>query len=113
MSSHPRRLGEIISATALVVLVGLGTVGIASGKKAKPLKVSCDQLYAEIDKTGAQLEAQYNARGFTIGVTDPEFPGDPAIDGFTHKGACQKQGKRVRMDGGFMNDVHTQGAPPF
>lgn len=101
MSHQARRLGRLLLSTALVILVGLGTTGIASGKKkGKPLKVTCEQLHAEIDKSGAQLAAQYNAMGFTI-------------DGVTPKNACQKLGKRVRQGGGFMNDIHNESDPPF
>ena len=87
--------------------------GVAAKKRHKPLKVSCEQLYAEIEKTGAQLQAQYNAMGFTIGTPDPAFPDAPAQDGFTSGGACKKQGKRIRMGVGYMNDIHSEGEPPF
>lgn len=89
-----------------VLVLGAGWMGgSAAAKKHKPLKVSCEQLYAEIEKTGAQLQAQYNAMGFTIGVPDPAFPGEPAQDGFISGKGCQKQGKRVRMGVGYMNDI--------
>jgi hypothetical protein len=114
MRHQVRRLGPAILVAALVVLVGLGTASLASGKKKhKPLKVSCEQLYAEIDKTGAQLQAKYNAMGFTIGTPDPAYPDYPAQDGFTSAERCQKQGKRVRLGVGFMNDIHSEGEPPF
>jgi hypothetical protein len=110
MSRQTRRLGALFLATALVTVIGLGTTGIASGKKAKPLKVSCDQLYAEIDKTGAQFQAQYNAMGFTIGVPN-EF-GD-VLDGARSGGACHKQGKRIRQGNGYMIDIHSASDRPF
>jgi hypothetical protein len=114
MSQNVRRLGAIALATSLLIAAGLGIAASASGKKkGKPLKVSCDQLYAEIDKTGAQLQQQYNAMGFTIGTPSPAEPTLPPEDGFLHKNACQKEGKRVRMGGGFMNDIHSEGEPPF
>ncbi len=114
MNLHTRRLGVIVLSAALVTVVALGAAGNASGKKkAKPLKVSCDQLYAEIDKTAAQLQAQYNAIGFTIGLPDPAYPTDPPIDGSNHGGACKKQGKRIRQGVGFMIDIHSEGEPPF
>jgi hypothetical protein len=103
---------KLLTLTALLVLLtGVVHGAGATAKKHKPLKVSCEQLYAEIDKTGAQLQAQYNAMGFTIGTPEPD--GSPALDGFIHKNACQKQGKRIRMGGGFMNDIHSGGEPPF
>jgi hypothetical protein len=126
MSHHTRRLGVLVVATAVVAVVGLGTTGVASGKKkAKPLKVSCDQLYQEVRNTGSQLQAHYNAMGFTIGlptsdVPDPDdptgpplYPGGPPIDGVVAGGACQKQGKRIREGNGFMIDIHSPGEPPF
>jgi hypothetical protein len=113
MGTETRRKAMVSIAVAMAVAVValVGAVG-ASGKK-KPLKVSCDQLYAEIAKTGAQLEAQYNAMGFTIGTPDPGYPNDPPQDGFTAGGACKKQGKRVREGVGYMNDIHSEGEPPF
>lgn len=104
------------SVAFLVVLLLASAVlsgGVAAKKRHKPLKVSCEQLYAEIEKTGAQLQAQYNAMGFTIGTPDPAFPDAPAQDGFTSGGACKKQGKRIRMGVGYMNDIHSEGEPPF
>jgi hypothetical protein len=105
-----------ISVPFLAVLLLASAVlsgGVAAKKRHKPLKVSCEQLYAEIEKTGAQLQAQYNAMGFTIGTPDPAFPDAPAQDGFTSGGACKKQGKRIRMGVGYMNDIHSEGEPPF
>lgn len=87
--------------------------GDVAAKKHKPLKVSCEQLYAEIEKTGAQLQAQYNTMGYTIGTPDPAFPTDPARDGFLSGQACKKQGKRIRIGVGYMNDIHSEGEPPF
>jgi hypothetical protein len=123
MTRRVRRLANFMFCTALVILVGVWTTGSAAGKKAKPLKVSCDQLYQEVNRTGAQLEQQYNAMGFTIGLPSPLVPDpyDPAgppsggdvVDGILHSGSCQKQGKRVRMGAGFLNDVHSEGEPPF
>lgn len=55
---------------ALLILVVAAMPGSASGNK-KPLKVSCEQLYAEIEKMGARLQAQFNAKGFTIGARPP------------------------------------------
>jgi len=111
MKRNASRLGAFVLATALVILMGLGTSGVASGKKKhKPLKVSCGQLSAEIVKTETQLQAQYNAMGYTIGVPD-EF-GD-TIDGIGHSQGCQKQGKRIRQGNGFMIDIHTSVDPPF
>ena len=75
--------------------------------------MSCEQLYAEIETTGAQLQAQYNALGFTIGLPDPAYPTDPPRDGANSGGACKKQGKRIRMGNGFMIDIHSEGEPPF
>jgi hypothetical protein len=83
--------------------------GAAAKKRHKPLKVSCEQLYAEIETTGAQLQAQYNAMGFTIGLPDPAYPTDPPRDGANSGGACKKQGKRIRMGNGFMIDIHSEG----
>jgi hypothetical protein len=97
---------------ALLILAVAAMPGSATGKK-KPLKVSCEQLYAEIEKTGAQLQAQYNAKGFTIGAPDPEYPDAPPRDGFTSAERCKKQGKRVRQGAGFMNDVRIESDPPF
>lgn len=97
---------------ALLILVVAAMPNSASGKK-KPLKVSCEQLYAEIEKTGARLQAQFNAKGFTIGAPDPEYPDAPPRDGFTSAERCQKQGKRVRQGTGFMNDVRNESDPPF
>jgi hypothetical protein len=122
--SRTARTATIFIATCLVILFALGTAGLSSAKKkAKPLKVTCDQLYVEVRNVGAQLQSQYNAKGFTIGLPqpavpdpdDPSAPIDPSppIDGVTSKGACQKQGKRVRMGGGFMSDVHSPGEPFF
>jgi hypothetical protein len=114
MSPRLSRLGPIALTAALVLLLGLAAAGTASGKKKhKPLKVTCEQLYAEIDKTGAQLQAQYNAMGFTIGTPDPAYPDYPAADGFNSGQACKKQGKRIRMGVGYMNDIHSEGEPPF
>ena len=87
--------------------------GDVAAKKHKPLKVSCEQLYAEIEKTGAQLQAQYNAMGYTIGTPDPAYPDYPALDGFLSGQACKKQGKRIRIGVGYMNDIHSEGEPPF
>jgi hypothetical protein len=112
MSYRVRRFCAIALAGALVVLTALGPAGIASGKK-KKLKVTCEQLYAEIDKTGAQLQAKYNAMGFTIGTPDPAFPGSPPQDGFNSGQACKKQGKRIRQGVGYMNDIHSDGEPFF
>lgn len=112
MSYRVRRFCAIALAGALVGLTVLGTAGIASGKK-KKLKVTCEQLYAEIDKTGAQLQAQYNAMGFTIGTPDPAFPGSPPRDGINSGQACKKQGKRIRQGVGYMNDIHSEGEPFF
>ncbi|HEX2358617.1 MAG TPA: hypothetical protein VHH72_02240 [Solirubrobacterales bacterium] len=113
---HDQVLGlrAVALAAAVVALVGLGTAGLASGKKKhKPLKVSCEQLYAEIDKTGAQLQAKYNAIGFTIGLPDPAYPGDPPVDGFRSGQACKKQGKRIREGVGYMADIPSEGGPGF
>jgi hypothetical protein len=96
----------LIGLLACLVLTG----GAEAKKKHKPLKVSCEQLYAEIDKTGAQLQAQYNAMGYSIGV--PSGFGD-VIDGPGRGGACQKQGKRIRQGNGFMIDIHNDTDPPF
>lgn len=101
MSQRVHISSAIILTCSLVLLAGLGSGGVASGKKkGKLLTVTCEQLYAEVEKTGAQLQAQYNAMGFTV-------------DGFNPKHACQKQGTRVRLGGGFMNDIHHEGDPPF
>jgi hypothetical protein len=111
---HRRHLSATTVIIWLVVLVALATAGVASGhKKAKPLKVSCDQLYAEIDKTGAQLQQQYNAMGFTIGVPDPAYPSDPPQDGVISGQGCKKLGKRVRQGVGYMLDIHSEGEPFF
>jgi hypothetical protein len=119
-----KALGTAAIFASFAVLVALGSGGIASAHKAKPLKVSCEQLYAEIEKTGGQLERQYNAMGFTIGIPSPPVsdPADPDAppssggnteDGILHGGACQKHGKRVREGTGFMLDIHSEGEPPF
>jgi hypothetical protein len=100
MSHRVQRIFAIVPATALVVLAALGAGTAPAGGKGKPLTVTCEQLYAEVEKTGAQLQAQYNGMGFTI-------------DGFNAQHACQKQGKRVRLGGGFMSDVHHEFDPPF
>jgi hypothetical protein len=128
MRNQTLQRGAIVAATTLGILAAFSGSAIASGaagasKRARPLKVSCDQLYAEIDKSAAQLEQQYNAMGFTIGlpsplVPDPFDPSEPptggdTVDGILHGGGCQKQGKRVRLGVGFMNDVHSPGEPPF
>jgi hypothetical protein len=107
----PRPLRPAAPLAAILILAAACIGGQAAAKKHKPLKVSCEQLYAEIDKTGAQLQAQYNGMGFTIGVPEPD--GSPAVDGFISGQACKKQGKRVRMGGGYMNDIHSEGEPPF
>jgi hypothetical protein len=106
--------GALRTAIPLLAFLVLGSAlisGNAEAKKRKPLKVSCEQLYAEIERTGAQLQAQYNAMGFTIGVPDPLYPSDPPPDGFTAAERCRKFGKRVRQGVGFMNDVYLEG--PF
>jgi hypothetical protein len=119
MGHRLSRLVQIGLASALVILVALGTTGIASGKKHKPLKVTCEQLYGEIEKTGAQLQAKFNAMGFTIGLPEPVDPGDSSflpgrtIDGFVAGQACRKQGKRIRQGVGYMNDINSPGEPPF
>ncbi|MGH2956158.1 MAG: hypothetical protein ACRDL6_04095 [Solirubrobacterales bacterium] len=98
MNPQLHRLGAIVA--ALIIVVGLGA-GTASGKKkGKRLKVTCEQLYAQVEKTGAQLQAQYNAMGFTV-------------DGYLGKNTCRKKGKRVRFGGGFMNDIQNDFDPPF
>jgi hypothetical protein len=94
------RPAAILAATALALTAGLGAGTASAGKKGKKLKVTCEQLYDEVAKTGAQLQIQYNGMGYTM-------------DGFTTRNACQKQGKRVRIGGGFMHDVHREGDPPF
>jgi hypothetical protein len=109
-----RRWLRISIAPLAVLLLAFALVsGDVAAKKHKRLKVSCEQLYAEIDKTGAQLQAQYNAMGYTIGTPDPAFPTDPPRDGFLSGQACKKQGKRVRIGVGYMNDIHSEGEPPF
>lgn len=107
------------TAGCVAVLVGVVAIGVllgsatGAGAKKKRLKVSCEQLYAEIETTGAHLQAQYNAMGFTIGLPDPAYPTDPPRDGANSGGACKKQGKRIRMGNGFMIDIHSEGDPPF
>ena len=102
-----------VPALAFLLLVFALVSGDVAAKRHKPLKVSCEQLYAEIEKTGAQLQAQYNAMGYTIGTPDPAFPDYPAQDGFLSGQACKKQGKRIRIGVGYMNDIHSEGEPPF
>lgn len=108
-----RRWPRISIPVLAILLLASALVSGAAAKKHKPLKVSCEQLYAKIDQTGAQLQAKYNAMGFTIGTPDPAYPDYPAQDGFTSAERCQKQGKRVRLGVGFMNDIHSEGEPPF
>ena len=127
MSNRALR-GAFAVATTLVTVVALGAAGSAFGSGAttvskKKLKVSCDQLYVEIEKTGAQFQAQYNAKGFTIGlpsplIPDPSDPSEPPTggdiaDGVGHGGACQKQGKTIRQGNGYMIDIHSDAEPPF
>ena len=77
----------------VAVFVGVVAIGVQldsateAGAKKKRLKVSCEQLYAEIETTGAQLQAQYNAMGFTIGLPDPAYPTVPPIITATYAAA--------------------------
>jgi hypothetical protein len=105
---------KALTTAVLMLVVAYALVGTADAKKRHFLpRPTCDQLHEEVAKTGPQLEAQYNAMGFTIGLPDPAFPGEEPIDGFLPKNACQTVGKRSRQGGGLMNDIHSAGEPPF
>jgi hypothetical protein len=91
--------------TALVVLVGVGTAGIATAKK-KRLRLTCDQTTQAIFNTAQQLRAQYNAMGFTI--EDTPY-------GILVGSGCKNVGKLTRKGSAYMGDVHhtDDGSPPF
>jgi hypothetical protein len=103
MARSTRMSIHLIAAAALILLLATGA---ATAKKHKPLKVTCDQLHAQIFKTAEQFRSQYNAMGFTI---------EDAPEGFLVGGGCKKFGKRTRQGSAYMADVHHSGDndPPF
>jgi hypothetical protein len=106
MSFKVRRLGPTVLITLLVVLVGLGTMGVAAGKKRKRLRLTCDQTTDAIMATAQQLRAQYNAKGFTI---------EDVPYGILVGSGCKNVGKLTRQGSAYMADVHhtDDGSPPF
>jgi hypothetical protein len=106
MSPRIRRLGPLVLATALVVLVGLGTAGFATGKKHKRLRLTCDQAREAIFNTAEQYRARFNAMGYTV---------EEAPYGFLVGSGCKNVGKLTRQGSVYMADVHhtDDGSPPF
>ena len=85
-------------AALIAGIAGLAFCGIQLSVSASPsaqaaakLKVTCDQMTAEIDKTASRLAQEYNAKGSSI-----DFSGS-----FQR---CAKQGKRTRQGKGYMVD---------
>lgn len=85
-----RRLAAFL-ASILAIAVGgvllVSSVAAGGGK----LKLSCDELHAEIDKTASRLAQEYDAKG-------------SSIDFFGSFQRCYKQGKRTRQGKGYMVD---------
>ena len=95
-SARPRLRGAVVAAAACFsLLLGLAApsgAGAPQGAQAAAkLKVSCEQLYEEIDKTVARLVKEYNAKG-------------SSIDFYGSFQRCYKEGKRTRRGGGYMVD---------
>ena len=103
MARSTRMSIPLIAALALALVLAAGA---ATAKKHKPLKVTCDQLHAQIFQTAERFRSQYNAMGFTI---------EDAPEGFLVGGGCKKFGKRTRQGTAYMADVHHSGDndPPF
>jgi hypothetical protein len=108
MSHQVRRLGTIIVATALVLLVALGTAGTAPGKKGKRLRLTCDQARDAIERTAQQFKARYVAMGWPIGSSL-----DPTSDGISVGEACKYLGGKSRQGGAFMSAERARGEPLF
>ena len=135
MSTGNRTRLVFAATAALAILVALPTAGVASDpgrarasrhkQRHRYLPVRCeDPAYGNvIAQTGAQLVAQYNAMGFSIGSPqDVDAGGGSSIDGTTPGEACRYVGTRhlkggvstgVREGNGFMIDYKSDGEPPF
>ena len=85
--SPPRHASRCCSGLAAPSGAGAPQGAQAAAK----LKVSCEQLYEEIDKTAARLVEEYNAKG-------------SSIDFYGSFQRCYKEGKRTRRGGGYMVD---------
>ena len=80
----------LVASTAVAAGALLGPSASAGG--GKTLKVSCEQLYVEIDKTAERLAAEYDAKG-------------ASIDLIGSAQRCYKEGKRTRRGKGYMVDT--------
>ena len=121
-------VGPVIVALAALALLICGPAA-AAAKKHGSLRVTCDQVQAESAKTGAQLEAQLNAKGFSIespeDIADNTLRGyspGTSIDGWYAYKRCRTIGKRhfkgggtanVLQGGGFIYDILSPGERPF
>ena len=116
----------IVALTVLLVVASGPGLATAGGHKHRNryLPVRCeDPDYTNvIAQTGAQLVAQYNAMGFSIGSPQDVDANGSSIDGATPGGACRYVGTRhlkggvstgVREGNGFMIDFKSEGEPPF
>ncbi len=71
----------------------IGATAAAPGARAAAkLKVTCEQLYDQIDKTATRLAAEYDAKG-------------SSIDLIGSAQRCYKEGKRTRRGKGYMIDT--------
>jgi hypothetical protein len=86
-----RRLAVFLAGSAAIAAVGVLLSAAAAGGP-KPLKVSCDQMYVEIDKTATRLAGEYDAKG-------------ASIDLIGSAQRCYKEGKRTRRGKGYMVDT--------
>jgi hypothetical protein len=114
-----------LATTALVLLLALATFagGAEAKKRHRYLPVHCDSAFRDvIDRTGLQLQAQYNAMGFGIGSPQDVDSSGTQADGFIAGEACRYLGTRhlkggvstgVREGIGYMNDYLSPGEPPF
>jgi hypothetical protein len=114
-----------LAMTALVLLLAMATFagGAEAKKRHRYLPVRCDSAFrAVIDKTGLQLQAQYNGMGFGIASPQDVDSSGSLADGTLTGEACRYIGTRhlkggvstgVREGVGFMNDYLSEGEPPF
>ena len=85
----------LLAGTVAMVFFGvqLGASGAAPrGSASAKLKVTCEQLYDQIDKTATRLAAEYDAKG-------------SSIDLIGSAQRCYKEGKRTRRGKGYMIDT--------
>ena len=85
----------LLASVAVIALcvgqLGASAASPSAGAAAK-LKVTCEQLYDQIDKTAVRLAAQFDAKG-------------SSIDLIGSAQRCYKEGKRTRRGKGYMIDT--------